>query len=182
VETYGRRSADTLATIAPELDPQEEGRELDRLVRREIDQVRAIEGAAALLGELALPWAVVTSGTRWFVERALTAAGLPMPPVAVFGEDVEHGKPAPDGYLAAAARLGLPPGECLVVEDAPYGVAAAKAARCPVIAVTTTHAVADLAQADTHRPSLAAVASVLRELADPARTPVRGDQKWLTRQ
>jgi mannitol-1-/sugar-/sorbitol-6-phosphatase len=168
-ETYGRRSADTVATVAPHLDPVLECRELDRIVLTEIDSVRAVEGAHALLAELTLPWAVVTSGTRWFVRRALGAAGLPIPEVAVFGEDVANGKPAPDGYLAAAARLGLPPGECLVVEDAPYGVAAAKAAGCPVVAVTTTHPAAALAQADTQTPSLAAVASVLRDRAAPAR-------------
>ena len=64
------------------------------------------------------------------------------------GADVKHGKPAPDVFLTAASRLGLPPCQCLVVEDAPAGVAAGKAAGMAVIAITGTVTKDRLAAAD----------------------------------
>jgi beta-phosphoglucomutase-like phosphatase (HAD superfamily) len=58
--------------------------------------------------------------------------------VQVNGFDVAEGKPAPDCFLLAAERLGLPPEKCVAVEDAPVGITAARAARMPVIAVVGT--------------------------------------------
>ena len=55
-------------------------------------------------------------------------------------DQVARGKPAPDPYLLAAERLGVDPADCLVLEDAPAGVAAGRAAGMTVWAVTTTHA------------------------------------------
>jgi beta-phosphoglucomutase len=66
----------------------------------------------------------------------------------VSGEQVTHGKPAPDTFLKAAEELILPPGRCAVVEDAVQGVEAGKAAGMPVAAVTTTRKRADLTIAD----------------------------------
>jgi sugar-phosphatase len=96
-------------------------------------------------------------GHAWFVQRCFHAGGLPLPAVQVYGEDVAEGKPSPEGYLAAAARLGLDPARCLVVEDAPSGVAAGRAAGCTVVAVCTTHAAEALGEADLCLPDLAAV-------------------------
>jgi sugar-phosphatase len=166
-QTYGRRPQDTLAAVAPGLDPEEESRELDRLVMLEIEQVTAMPGALDLLSRLKLPWAVVTSGTRWFVESCLRAAGLPVPEVAVYGEDVVHGKPAPEPYLTAAYRLETPPHRCVVIEDSPHGIAAAKAAGCSVIALLTTHQAADLTGANVMRSTLAEVGELLETLTTP---------------
>jgi beta-phosphoglucomutase-like phosphatase (HAD superfamily) len=58
--------------------------------------------------------------------------------VIVTGEEVEHGKPAPDIYLCAAQKLGIPVDGCLVVEDALPGIAAAKAASMAVAAIPDT--------------------------------------------
>ena len=71
----------------------------------------------------------------------------------VTADEVARGKPAPDPYLLAAARLGVDPGACLVFEDAPAGIAAGRAAGMTVWAVTTTHAPGELdsAGASTHR-------------------------------
>ena len=162
--SHGRRSGDTLSAVAPHLDPDREARRLDRLVLAGIDRVSAIEGAAAFLAGLPVRWALVTSGTAWFARRCMAAAGLPEPPAAVYGEDVPHGKPHPGPYLAGAARLGVPPGRCVAVEDSPNGVAAAKAAGCTVIAVTTTHRAADLAAADTQCSTLAAAGELITEM------------------
>lgn len=53
-------------------------------------------------------------------------------------DQVAHSKPAPDIFLEAARRIEIDPAHCLVIEDAPYGVAAAHAAHMPVVAMTTT--------------------------------------------
>jgi HAD superfamily hydrolase (TIGR01509 family) len=66
----------------------------------------------------------------------------------VTGEEVHHGKPAPDIFLQAAERLGLSPAECVVIEDAASGVAAAKNAHMKCVAITTTHSAEQLWQAD----------------------------------
>lgn len=121
-----------------------------------------MEGAAGLLEALSdSPWAIVTSGDRDSVTERFTAAGLPLPAVRVYGSDVEHAKPAPDCFSLAAARLGMPPAACLVVEDAPAGVSAAVAAGCRVIGLTTTHAAASLRQAHTRAASSAEVQELL---------------------
>ncbi len=70
----------------------------------------------------------MTSGTRPLARARLQAAGLPLPDVMVTADDVSAGKPAPEGYLAAAAALGVPPADCVVLEDAVAGVLAARAA------------------------------------------------------
>ena len=79
-------------------------------------------------------------------------------------EDVERGKPDPQPYLAAAEALGVDPARCLVVEDAPAGIAAGRAAGAAVLAVTTTFAGSELGAADYVVPSLAAVS--LRSVAE----------------
>jgi len=76
----------------------------------------------------------------------------------VVAQDVTRGKPAPDVYLLAAQRLGLPPTQCLVLEDAPNGVAAARAAGMKCVAVPNEFTLSlDLSAADIILPSLLAV-------------------------
>ena len=126
------------------------------------DGVVALPGAASLLESLpADRWAVATSGSRRLATTRLAHGGLPLPRVLVTAEDVERGKPDPQPYLAAAAALGAEPSRCLVVEDAPAGIAAGKAAGAAVLAVTTTFAASALGAADYLAPSLAAVSVAL---------------------
>lgn len=66
----------------------------------------------------------------------------------VTGNEVANGKPAPDIFLKAAERLGLLPEECMVVEDGPIGVAAAKSANMKCLAITATHPADKLGNAD----------------------------------
>ncbi len=75
-------------------------------------------------------------------------------PVVVSSEDVTEGKPAPQVFLLAAERLGTPPGQCLVIEDAVAGVEAAKRAGMKCIAVTNTNTAASLKAADVVVDSL----------------------------
>ena len=91
--------------------------------------------------------AIATSCVAPLARARLAAAGLVVPGVLVSADQVEHGKPAPDCYLLAAERLGVDPAACLVFEDAPAGIAAARAAGMTVWAVTTTHAAAALGEA-----------------------------------
>jgi mannitol-1-/sugar-/sorbitol-6-phosphatase len=165
--TPGRRTTDVLRELAPGLDPAIEHRALDALTRARLGEVRPVPGAGRLLQERRPSrWAIVTSGSRWFVTSCFRATGLPLPGVAVYDEDVRAGKPSAEGYLAAAGRLGVPPAHCLVVEDSPSGVAAARSAGCTVIAVTTTEPADRLGRAHACLSTLDDVAELLRETAD----------------
>jgi sugar-phosphatase len=96
----------------------------------DLDGVAAMPGAfdlLALLGRRRLPWAVVTSADTRLAKARLGAAGI-TPPVLVTTDDIAAGKPDPAGYLRAAALVGVPPADCLVVEDAEVGLQAARAA------------------------------------------------------
>jgi beta-phosphoglucomutase family hydrolase len=75
------------------------------------------------------PVAIASGGTRDVVTSTLEKTGLtPLFPVVVTADDVEHGKPAPDMFLLAAKRMGVPPTGCLVFEDGQPGIKAAEAA------------------------------------------------------
>jgi sugar-phosphatase len=143
-ESHGVPAAGVLARVAPELSSPEE---IDRIERR-----HAATGGSALPGAadlLALDRvAVVTSCSPSLAAARLSAAGLPTPAILITSDRTERGKPHPDPYLAAAAALGADPAECLVIEDAPAGVAAGRAAGMTVWAVTTTHTADELSQAD----------------------------------
>ena len=152
-----------VAEVAAHLDPEEEYAFLKQLLSAVGERFPAFPTAPALLQ--ALPserWGVVTSGERQTVLHRFRLAGVPAPLVLVDGQDVSRGKPSPEGYLLAAHRLDLEPGACLVVEDAPAGIAAGKAAGMTVLALATTHAAADLGIADSHSPSLAEADAVIR--------------------
>jgi len=118
-------------------------REAAELTQAEIDDVEGVVAIAGVERFLrALPpdrWAIVTSAPRALAARRLAAAGLVPPPVLVTAEDVARGKPAPDGFLAAAKRLGADPEDCLVWEDAPAGIASAEASGATVMVVGATH-------------------------------------------
>ncbi|MGW7587690.1 HAD-IA family hydrolase [Streptomyces rubiginosohelvolus] len=160
--TFGRRPEDTVRDAAPQLNAAAERRLLDQLLSQEGAHFPPVEGAALLLRSLdASKWAIVTSGDRVPVRRRFAAAGLPLPDVQVFATDVDQGKPAPDCFLLAASRLGVAPSQCLVVEDAPAGVRAGKAAGCTVVGLTTTHSPDALSAADFCVPTLQQVGALL---------------------
>jgi beta-phosphoglucomutase-like phosphatase (HAD superfamily) len=94
--------------------------------------------------------AVASSADRRKVLGNLHEIGLPTDQfdAVIVGEDVVHKKPAPDIFLLAAERLGLNPADCLVVEDAVSGVAAAKAAEAKCLALTTSFTAEQLKGAD----------------------------------
>lgn len=138
-EAQGRRTADSLSALAPAgVDVQQDIARLMQWEREDTEGIVEIAGTAALLRSLpADRWAIVTSADRELARTRLAAAGLPQPQVMVTAEDVARGKPAPDGYLLAASRLGVAPSGCIVFEDAPAGLAAGAAAGARVIAIAS---------------------------------------------
>lgn len=93
-------------------------------------------GALDEAARIGIPLAVVSNSERRRLDALLMAAGIgDLLPVRVSSDDVPRPKPEPDVYLRAAALLGVEPSRCLVVEDTPTGVAAARAAGMRVVAV-----------------------------------------------
>ena len=93
--------------------------------------------------------AIATSGTLEKSRAVLIAVGVPYQKmVYINGNDVKHKKPDPELFLIAAERIGIEPTQCIVIEDAPNGVQAAKAAGARCIAVTNSTTAAKLAKAD----------------------------------
>jgi sugar-phosphatase len=159
---HGVRSADVVRALRPDLDAVGESDEIERRQAVDVDGLRAIPGAAAALRALKGDRvAVVTSGTRPLALARLAAVGIEPPAVMVFAGDVTRGKPDPEGYLTAARRLGADPAEALVVEDAPPGIEAGRAAGMATVAVPSTHAPAELARADVVLGSLEELPGVL---------------------
>ena len=102
------------------------------------------DGAQELLEALAAegtPTALVTNTQRALADRALNSIGHQYFSVTVCGDEVPHGKPAPDAYLRAAELLNLSPDFCLAIEDSLTGTAAAEDAGCPVLVVPNDVAV-----------------------------------------
>ena len=152
----GRPSGAVVAALAPHLDPAEESRALDELQARDAGDVVALPGAAELLRAFGPDGvAVVTSCTAPLAAARLRAAGLKPPPVVVTADRLRRGKPDPEGYLLAARELGAEPSECVVLEDAPAGVAAGRAAGMRVVALLTTHSRDELGAADERVGSVA---------------------------
>jgi sugar-phosphatase len=139
----------------PSLDAAEEAARIDAIHVAHGDEVEALPGAADLLTGPPAPLAVVTSCTRALAAKRFSASGLTPPEVVVTADDVDRGKPDPAAYLEAARRMGAPPERCLVIEDAPAGVRAGKAAGMTVLALTTTHRAEELEGADQLAPDLA---------------------------
>ena len=93
--------------------------------------------------------AIATSGTLEKSRAVLNAVGVPYRKmVYVNGNDVKHKKPNPELFLIAAERIGIEPAQCVVIEDAPNGVQAAKAAGAKCIAVTNSADTPKLGEAD----------------------------------
>ncbi|MEU5881762.1 HAD-IA family hydrolase [Spirillospora sp. NPDC047279] len=158
--SHGRRTSDRIAEFLPPGEVRAATERLDGLEAELLGEggVVALPGVVDLLTTMnGLPWAIVTSMDRGQFEARTRIAGVPLPEVVITADEVTHGKPDPEGYLLAARKLGVPPAGCVVVEDAPAGVAAGRAAGATVIAVTTSHRPGDLAGADLVIPDLTRV-------------------------
>jgi len=145
----GRPSITTIRELLPEADYDAENRIVEAREMQDLEGVVACAGARELLASLPEDrWALVTSSTRPLAEVRLRAAGLPAPTFVVTGSDVQKGKPDPEPFLKAAAMLGFPASDCLVIEDTPAGIVAGRRAGCRVLALRTTMPEALLKESD----------------------------------
>ncbi|MEO9170430.1 MAG: HAD-IA family hydrolase, partial [Candidatus Baltobacteraceae bacterium] len=109
---------------------------------------RAVPGALRALESVTRErCAIVTSCGGQFARALLATARLPAPPLLITSDDVERGKPAPDGYALAARRLGIEPAKIVVFEDSRQGIVAARAAGLDVIAILAGRAPSYAAEA-----------------------------------
>src|SRR5258708_2037649 len=147
-KAHGRPSITTIRELLAHADHSAEDREVERREIADVEGVIPLPGAMELLKALPLEhWAIVTSCTRALANVRIAAAGLPRPRHLVTSTDVKNGKPNPEPYLKGAQMLGAPANECIVIEDAPAGIRAGKAAGARVLALRTTASDAELQQA-----------------------------------
>lgn len=118
-------------------------RELFGAAFTEVAGFRAFAAQAAARG---LKIAVGTAGDRHNIEFVMSRLHMnPLPLAIVGGDEGLPGKPQPDIFLEAARRIGVAPGRCIVFEDAPFGIEAARRGGMRAVAVCTTHSAAELA-------------------------------------
>jgi sugar-phosphatase len=153
----GRPSRETVRLLVPHADHAAEARMVEDSEVTDTRGVRALPGAAEVLSD-ARPLAIVTSCSTALAQARLRAAGLPVPEVLVSSDGLERGKPDPTCFLTAAERLRADPARCVVLEDAPAGIRAGRAAGALVVAVRTTHGDEELHEADAIVDDLAALA------------------------
>ena len=160
---FGKRNEDILREL---LGDQVSEEELAHIAARKEEKFRelvrgnihALPGAEALLRgacEGGLKQCIVSSTPRANVQMILESLGVgELLDVIVGEEDVSRGKPDPQGFLRGAEQLGVAPAECVVLEDAPEGIAAGKAAAMSCIGVATTRSPERLEEADLVADSL----------------------------
>lgn len=165
---HGERGIDTVTRVAPQLIAEAELELLTEMLREHEAKAAAYAGAAELLSAYVGRCGLVTSAPKLGTLARFERLGLPIPEVVVGGEDVSRGKPDPEPYLLGCQLLQVAPGDCVVVEDAPAGIAAAKRAGCYVLAVTTGAPVHD-AGADEIFDGLERVSERLAVLCPPLR-------------
>ena len=162
---HGKPAGEVVAAFVPPERLAEEAAILERLEVEDTEGVVALPGAA---GVLALPVvAIATSCVHRWPARGSARPGWSRPRCSSRRTRSRTGSRRPTPTCSAAERLGLDPAGCLVLEDAPAGVAAGRAAGMTVWAVTTTHAPEDLTAAD--RVAAGGLPEVLEWLAAPTR-------------
>ena len=164
VVTHGVPARQVLAGLVPPAEVDGAFARIEAIEIEDIGDIVVLPGAAAALQAIpAERAAIATSGSTPLARGRIEATGLRAPAVVITANDVAVGKPHPDPYLLAARRLGVDPARCVVVEDAPAGLEAARAAGCATISVTTTHT-----------PDEVPADAVLDSLADVVFVPVPG--------
>ena len=155
---HGVRAIEIIRHVAPHLDAEAEVRRIEKMEVNDHDGVAIMPGAAELVGSVPEGhWAVVTSGRRHLATGRLRWAKLPVPKIMVPADEVSKGKPDPEPYLKAAELLKVRPSDCLVIEDAPAGIRAARAAGMKVIGLTSTYPASELKEADAVVAALAEI-------------------------
>lgn len=153
---FGRRNWDIIRDVLPgatEAEAHRLAEQKERFFRELVaGNIAALPGALDLLRrahEAGLKQSIVSSTPRENIELIVRTLGVADFLDAIVGEeDSERGKPDPQPFTTAADRLGVPYGECIVIEDAPEGIAAGKAAGMRCLGVATTRPAERLTQAD----------------------------------
>lgn len=146
---HGHRTVEAVHILVPHLDAIAEAAIIERNELEDTEGLVSMDGAVDLLNSLPRDrWAVVTSGTRVLATKRMRVAGLPEAPHLVPADEVMRGKPDPEPYLKGAQLVGVDPKKCLVFEDAPTGIRAAKAAGARVFGVPGTYMASELSHAD----------------------------------
>lgn len=163
---HGRRAIETLESLRPDLNSQEELLRVEEMEMEDNRDLKILPGVQRIFHNLpSNRWAVVTSATERLALCRMRDGGIPDPKWVVTADKVSKGKPDPEPYLTGAKLLGLPPEACLVIEDAASGVQAGHAAGCKVLATLFSHPLESLSLADW----------IVRSLED-VRVSVAGDQ------
>ncbi|KAJ7596611.1 HAD-like protein [Mycena floridula] len=141
---HGRRMTDSLREICAVTETNLEA-EIERFEEEVIQGGPVVlPGAIALISQIEteaprLGWTIVTSATNFYAPRALERCSIPLPKAGIVtSNDVKHGKPNPQPYIAGAVKCGVDPTKCLVIEDAIAGMHSGRAAGSKVIAVCTS--------------------------------------------
>jgi HAD superfamily hydrolase (TIGR01509 family) len=159
---FGRRNWDILHDVLPGASEEEVHRLAEEKERKFRELVRgnieALPGSIQLLNrahDAGLKQSIVSSTPRLNIQMIVDSLGIFEYLDAVVGEeDSKRGKPDPEPFMVAADRLGVAYERCVVIEDAPDGVRAGKAAGMRVIGVATTRSPELLAEADLVTPDL----------------------------
>ena len=145
---HGVRTMEVIQRVAPHLDAEAE---MHKIEQREAaaDEVVRMPGAVELVNSIpAGRWCVVTSGTRFLAVTRMRRFGVPIPEILVTADDVKNGKPDPEPYLRGAELMHVDPKQYVVVEDAPAGIRAGRAAGMKVISLPSTFPEQEFHEAD----------------------------------
>ncbi|MEV2254681.1 HAD family hydrolase [Streptomyces sp. NPDC050147] len=145
VELHGRPAAEIIADMLP---AERVAEAVARIEELEVSDVAGgvvlLPGTRELLASLPPErWAVVTSAGRRLAEARLAEVGIDAA-MLIAADDITRGKPDPEPFLLAAAKLGVDPARCVVFEDAPAGLTAGRAAGMTTVALATTHTAGEL--------------------------------------
>ncbi|WP_237768006.1 HAD-IA family hydrolase [Serinicoccus sp. CNJ-927] len=135
---HGVTSRGIVERVAPHLDADAATADIDRREMEDVEGIVALPGAVDALAAVGERGAIVTSAGRELAQVRIRAAGLTQTSVVVTADDISAGKPDPEPYLTGARLLGADPARCLVVEDAPAGLLAGRAAGAATLALLTT--------------------------------------------
>lgn len=142
--SYGSHGVPAQALVDQHVAPSRRAEAFELIKALEMADTEGVvrkDGAVELLGSLpAGAWTIVTSCTQGLAETRMRTAGVPTPAHMVTADQVTDGKPHPEPFLLGASRLGADIGRCLVVEDAPAGLASGRAAGAVTLAVAGTTA------------------------------------------
>lgn len=145
---HGKPAVSTLRHFMPDASDaaiHDEFLMLEAYETRHAVGMTPVAGAVDFLNQLnaqAVPWGIVTSGSRKVASARIRHAGLPFPSVLVTSEDIRHGKPHPEPFFLGAQRLELSASDCIAFEDSYAGLVSAREAGCAVIDVLTAQSVA----------------------------------------